>query len=73
MFAGFDGQHDFVVGQHGGNRHDTASQRLAENKYIGTHPFVVAGQHPSRTADSGLHFVGHEEYIMRMAKVAGPA
>ena len=69
MLTRFDIQHDIIVGQHGAHGHHATAEGLAEDKDVGTHILVVAGQHLTRTGDTALHLVGHEQHIVFLADI----
>ena len=65
----FDVQHDVIVGQHAGDWHHTTTESLTQDEDIGAHTFVVASQHLTRTGDTALHLVGHEQHVVLLTNI----
>ena len=70
VLAGLDAQHHFAISQHGRDRQHASGEGFTQDHDVGTYLFVVAGQHSTGAAESGLHFVGYHQHVVLVADAA---
>ena len=71
VFAGPEHPEDVAIGDDGGQRHDPATERLAEDVHVGDDALVLAGERRAGPAETRLDLVRHQEDAALGAELAG--
>ena len=61
-----------MIGNDGGDRHDAAAQRLAQQVDVSRHVLVLAGERAAGASEPGLDLVGDEQHPMLAGQLAYP-
>ena len=64
-----EGPVDLLGRQRGSQRKIPPGQSLADGHQIRRDPFVVAGEHPSCSPESGCHFIRNQQHVVPAAEV----